>query len=124
MACSDKQRAFLRRMGCGHFIHHRCLRKRIEKGWLFCKVDGEKILHGYDSLMKHEKLNKDVEKIVGEEDEEEEEKEEKGFRPSPSKSISIRLEVQSSETSRNKAANVKSVSAKKRLLINQSFNNP
>ena len=62
-ACSDKRKAFLRRMNCGHFIHHKCLRKRIEKGKLFCKLDGQQILLGYHSLLKHEKLNKNVEVV-------------------------------------------------------------
>ena len=59
--CSDKQKAFLRRLQCGHFIHHKCLRKRIEKGRLYCKVDGQKFLQGYESLLKNEELNKKVE---------------------------------------------------------------
>lgn len=29
LMCQDKQKAFLRKLSCGHFIHHRCLRKRI-----------------------------------------------------------------------------------------------
>jgi hypothetical protein len=45
--CDDKQRAFLRRLYCGHFVHHKCLKKRIEKGKLYCKIDGEKYLLGY-----------------------------------------------------------------------------
>lgn len=61
--CDDKQRAFLRRMYCGHFIHHKCLKRRIEKGKLYCKIDGEKYLLGYESLIKHEKLNKIIEKV-------------------------------------------------------------
>ena len=47
MVCSDKQKAFLRKLHCGHFIHHRCLRRRIEKGKFFCKIDGQKYLLGY-----------------------------------------------------------------------------
>ena len=53
IACTDKQQAFLRKLNCGHFIHHRCLRRRIEKGKLFCRLDGYKFLQGYDSLIKH-----------------------------------------------------------------------
>ncbi len=45
--CNDKQKAFLRKLGCGHFIHHRCLRKRIEKNKFYCKLDGQKYLSGY-----------------------------------------------------------------------------
>ena len=60
-------------MHCGHFIHHRCIRRRIEKGKLFCKLDGQQFLLGYHSLVKHEKLNRNVE-VVEEEESEEEEK--------------------------------------------------
>ena len=29
MMCKDPQKSFLRKLPCGHFIHHKCLRKRI-----------------------------------------------------------------------------------------------
>lgn len=51
--CSDKQKAFLRRFHCGHFIHHACLRRRIEKGKFYCKLDGQKYLLGYEALLKN-----------------------------------------------------------------------
>jgi len=47
MMCNDKSKAFLRKLQCGHFIHHKCLRKRIEKGKFYCKQDGQKYLLGY-----------------------------------------------------------------------------
>lgn len=56
--CDDKQKSFLRKLPCGHFIHHRCLRKRIEKGKFFCKVDGHKYLIGYENLVQHQKIHK------------------------------------------------------------------
>jgi hypothetical protein len=68
LMCSDKQKAFLRKLSCGHFIHHRCLRKRIEKGKFYCKLDGQKYLLGYEALLKHELLNKKTEEIIEEKD--------------------------------------------------------
>lgn len=107
IACSDKQKAFLRRMHCGHFIHHKCLRKRIEKGRLYCKIDGQKFLHGYDSLRKHEELNRKVEEVEIDGNESEEEEKEERKRCSPAKSL--KLEKSSSLDSKNRMKNNRSL---------------
>jgi hypothetical protein len=83
IVCSDKQKAFLHKLSCGHFIHHRCLRKRIERGRFHCKLDGQKYLLGYEALLKHELLNKKAE--IDEKDDSESEEEEKEDRKSPAR---------------------------------------
>jgi hypothetical protein len=47
--------------------------KRIEKGKLYCKHEGQKFLEGYESLLRQEELNKKVEFEINAELEKEEE---------------------------------------------------
>jgi hypothetical protein len=125
--CDDKQRAFLRRMYCGHFIHHKCLRRRIERGKFFCKLDGEKFLHGFESLIKHQKLNKLIEqapaiKLDEQKDELEEEQEEDNKKKLKTEKSSS-LDERDTAQKRNRKL---SASNKKKLsnadLLNRSFN--
>lgn len=37
----------LRRLTCGHFIDHNCLKECIVKGRFYCEVDGSQFLKGY-----------------------------------------------------------------------------
>lgn len=76
---------------------------------------------GYHSLLKHEKLNKNVE-VVEEEESEEEEKEEKIGRHSLLKS-SIRTDTRSSESGR-KIRSVKSAKNKNQYSLANSVIKP
>lgn len=52
MCCGSSRMIYLRRLNCGHFVDHNCLKECIVKGKFYCLVDGNQFLKGYESLMK------------------------------------------------------------------------
>ena len=46
---------FLRRLTCGHFIDHECLKDNLVKGKFFCEDCGTKIVKGYENLIGKQK---------------------------------------------------------------------
>ena len=62
--CKSKRMIFLRRLPCGHFIDHECLKENIRKGVMYCEKDGDKILKGYENLLQKEKEMKYEEQKV------------------------------------------------------------
>ena len=46
---------FLRRLSCGHFIDHECLKDCILKEKYYCQEDGCQFLKGYENLREREK---------------------------------------------------------------------
>lgn len=55
MKCYSKKMLFLRRLTCGHFIDHECLKDNLVKGKFFCEDCGTKIVKGYENLIGKQK---------------------------------------------------------------------
>ena len=53
--CGAKRMLFLRRLACGHFIDHECLKECILKEKYYCQEDGTQFLKGYENLRQREK---------------------------------------------------------------------
>ena len=45
--CFSKKMLFLRRITCGHFIDHECMKQNIRKERFYCEQCGGKIVKGY-----------------------------------------------------------------------------
>ena len=65
-SCGAERMARLRRLHCGHFIDHDCLKERVRKGKFHCEKCGAKFLKGYESLVREEegikRVGKDYER--------------------------------------------------------------
>lgn len=60
MVCGSSRMITMRRLNCGHFIDHDCLKQCIDRGKFYCMVDGSQFLKGYESLLKR-KANMELE---------------------------------------------------------------
>ena len=56
--CFSKRMIFLRRLPCGHFIDHECFKENLRKGVTYCEKCGDKLVKGYEDLMRKEKEKK------------------------------------------------------------------
>lgn len=56
--CGSTKMLFLRRLSCGHFIDHECLKDNIIKEKYYCAEDGSQFLKGYENLRQKEKESK------------------------------------------------------------------
>jgi hypothetical protein len=45
--CASTRMIFLRRLPCGHFIDHECLKNSIIKDKFYCEEDGSLFLKGF-----------------------------------------------------------------------------
>jgi hypothetical protein len=52
MICGSPNLQFLRRLPCGHFIDHNCLKECISQGIFECLKDGSGFLVGYRNLVR------------------------------------------------------------------------
>jgi hypothetical protein len=48
--CGGTRMLFLRRLACGHFIDHECLKDCLMKEKFYCQEDGSQFLKGYENL--------------------------------------------------------------------------
>jgi hypothetical protein len=55
--CASTKMLFLRRLSCGHFIDHECLKDCILKDRFYCAEDGSQFLKGFENLRQKEKEN-------------------------------------------------------------------
>ena len=61
-SCGSTRMVYMRRLPCGHFVDHNCLKERVLEKKFYCDKDGAKFLKGYENLLKAQEDGEGMEK--------------------------------------------------------------